>query len=479
MNDTAGRATSAQGTAFQTIRYRVTENGVAIVTIDVPGHKVNVLTPDLHREVGEVAALLAGDDTLQGAVLCSGKKGFVAGGDLRRIVSYYESRRSAADAYEQSRTFSLSLRQLETCGKPVAVAINGTALGGGLELALACHYRVVADDDRIRLGFPEVTLGLIPGAGGTQRLPRLIGLKKAVPMILDGTSIGPSEALRLGLVDAVCAPDQLFDVAERWVLERGNAAQPWDQKGFRIPGGSKLNDMNIGRLFQTETARMGATFRHNYPAPMAALRCLFNGSTVNSIDQGLRIESREFSALTRGPVARNIIRTLFINRRARKFGKDDVDRSLAELCSRRYAEEAQRMLREGLSPTLIRNAAWAAGMEEAPDGLPDDAEPGAPRDLEFDFDALKQRLLAIQSLAAAEAWVADGADPVTADLSSVLGWGFPSYTGGVLSHVDTLGLDVFVGMCDRFADDLGEHFRPSASLRERAAQGQRIYADEA
>jgi enoyl-CoA hydratase/carnithine racemase len=479
MSDTLKSASSMNNTEFETLQYRVTDRDVAIVAIDVPGRDVNVLTPELHRELGDVVAALAADESVVGIVLSSGKQGFVAGGDLMRIVRYYDMNRSAAEAYEQSRPFSRVLRGLETCGKPVAVAINGSALGGGLELALACHYRVVSNDDKTRLGLPEVTLGLIPGAGGTQRLPRLIGLEKGVAMILDGTLVDPAEALHLGIVDVLSDPDDLLDVAENWILEQGASVQPWDRKGFRIPGGSKLNDMNIGRLFQIQTAKVGATYRHNYPAPLAALRCLFNGSTVNSIEQGLRIESREFSALTRGPVARNIIRTLFINKRARKFRRDDVDKSLVDTCKRVYDEEGQRMLAQGLPPPLVRNAAWAAGMEDAPAGLAEAGQSSGSGNAEYDFESLQQRLLAIQSLAAAELWANEELDPVAADLSTLLGWGFPSYTGGVLSYVDTVGLASFVAMCDRFADEYGDHFRPSEILSARADNNESIYAHEA
>lgn len=479
MSETLSEEGPAGTVKFETIRYSVADDGVALITIDVPGRDVNVLTPELHREVGEVAAEVAADESVIGAVLHSGKKGFMAGGDLNRIVRYYDMRRTAGEAYEQSRTFSRALRQLETCGKPIAVAINGSALGGGLELALACHYRVVVDDEEVMLGLPEVTLGLIPGAGGTQRLPRLIGLKKAAALILDGTPIGPAGALDLGLVDALAPADDLLDVAVRWVLEQGVAEQPWDRKAFRFPGGATLNDMRIGRLFQLLTAKVGATYRHNYPAPLAALRCLFNGSTVNSIDQGLRIESREFSALTRDPVARNIIRTLFINKRARKFRKGDADTTLVELCRRVYAEEAQRMLNQGLPADLVRNAAWAAGMEEDPAGLAEGGAVPGQAIAGTEFAALKQRLLTIQCLAAAERWANDDLDPVIADLSTLVGYGFPSYTGGVMSFIDTMGLSEFVTQCDRLADEHGEHFRPSDALRARAGTATEIYAHEA
>jgi 3-hydroxyacyl-CoA dehydrogenase/enoyl-CoA hydratase/3-hydroxybutyryl-CoA epimerase len=287
-------------------------------------------------------------------------------------------------------------------------------------------------------------------------------------MILEGTTMNPTRALELGIVDELAAPDELLNTAERWVLEHGRPDQPWDRRGFRIPGGSKLNDMNVGRLFQIQTAKVGARYRHNYPAPIAALRALFNGTTVNSIDQGLRIESREFSALTRDPVARNIIRTLFINKRERKFRKEDADSALLALCEKAYADEAQRMLDQGVPVTVIRNAAWAAGMKDHPTGLDSAETPSSAEPASYDFAQLKQRLLAIQSLAAAEQWSKDELDPITADLSSVLSGGFPSYTGGVMSYVSTMGLPAFIALCDGFADEMGEHFRPSDELRARA-----------
>ena len=283
--------------SFEPLSYQLSNNGVAFITIDVKDRPVNVLTPELHKAIGEIADHLAADEKAIGAVIHSGKSSFMAGGDLKRIVRFYDMQRTAAEAYDQSRTYTESLRKLETCGKPVAVAINGTALGGGLELALACHHRVVIDNPKVLLGLPEVTLGLLPAGGGTQRLPRLIGLKAATDLILSGRYIHPEEALELGIVDQLAKDEDLLTAAEQWVLGAENAQQPWDRKGFKMPGGSGLNNMNVGRLFQVTTARISAEHRRNYPAPIAALRCLFNGSTVSSMDTALKIETREFSAL--------------------------------------------------------------------------------------------------------------------------------------------------------------------------------------
>ncbi len=475
MSETMSGQTVQSQSGYTTLRYRRGDNGIAYITIDVQERPVNVLTPEMHRELGEVAAKLAADEAAIGAVLHSGKSSFMAGGDLNRIVSYYAMNRTAEEAYTQSRTFTESLRKLETCGKPVAAAINGNALGGGLELALACHYRVVLDDPQVLLGLPEVKLGLLPGGGGTQRLPRLIGLKEASSLILSGRHVAPGTALELGFIDQLATADDLLGEAERWVLEKGFTEQPWDRRGFRIPGGAKLNDMNIGRLFQVSTAKISARYRHNYPAPIAALRCLFNGTTVNSIDAGLKIETREYSALTRDPVARNIVRTAFINKRQRKFCVEKSDPAFVQHCKQAYMDEGARMLTEGLQPAVVENAALAAGMAEGPLAMA--GTPGAQEadGNQIDVEALKQRFLSIQALAAAEFWQDDRIDSIDADLTSTLACGYPGYTGGVMSYVDTMGMNQFVALCDDLADAFGERFRPTEFLRDKARQDDRIY----
>ncbi len=466
-------------TTMQTLTYRRAENGVVFITINVQDRPVNVLTPELHREVGAVAEQLAADEQAVGAVIHSGKDSFMAGGDLNRIVNYYAAKRSAEQAYSESRTFTESLRKLETCGKPVAVAINGTALGGGLELALACHYRVVADDPKILIGLPEVSLGLIPGGGGTQRLPRLIGLKQAADLIIWSKRLAPEEALKLGIVHEIAPQEELLQRAEQWVLNGGSAEQAWDKKGFRIPGGSKLNDMSIGGLFQQMTGRISAKFQHNYPAPIAALNALFNGTTVNSMDAALKIETREFAALTMDPVARNLIRTLFLNRG--KQSREDIlsdaqAEPLKQRCVTAYIEQGVALAEAGIKTVLIENVALAAGMEQGPLAMAkiDNTKYQANTAL-ADAAVLRQQLIYAQALAAAECWQQGETDPVKADLVSIFGWGFPSYTGGVLSLIDTLGLSAFVASCDALAEAGNTAFRVSAGLRQRSAQQEQIY----
>lgn len=579
---------------FDTMSYQCQDNGVALIAIDVKDRSVNVLTPEMHQDFGRVADHLAQDEKAVGAVIYSAKSSFMAGGDLNRIVRYYDQDRTPKEAYEQSQTYTQSLRKLETCGKPVAVAMNGTALGGGLELALACHYRVVVDNPKVLLGLPEVTLGLLPGGGGTQRLPRLIGLEKAAALILSGRHINPAEALEIGIVDAITPLKTLLETAEKWVLEKGNPTQPWDVRGFKLPGGSGLNLMAIGQLFQKLTLQVSVDFKYNYPAPIAALRCLFNGTTVSNMDTALKIETKEFSALTRDPVARNMIRTLFLNKGAAEkkpkgdasshkslktvgligevpykglleaacsksditlvtenIGKDvdmliiassddqflspndaatqavppenvigiyisqpedkakaveiilgdktstdtlahmqvlcrnmrktpTVQKAdtmpLSQILRAAYNAEGNRLIDLGISPIFIENTALAAGMPMGPTLSKIKNDPNTKSEtLSIGVDDIKNCLLCAQVLASISALENNQVDLVNADLISALVNGFPSYTGGVMSFVDTLGLLAFIELCDQLYNDDKAHKVARKWLQGKTKEGDRLY----
>ncbi len=193
------------------------------------------------------------------------------------------------------------------------------------------------------------------------------------------------------------------------------------------------------------------------------------------MDVALKIETREFSALTRSPVARNIIRTAFINKRQRKFRVEQSNSQFVKHCKRAYMDEGSHMLAEGLKPALVENAALAAGMPEGPLAMADKVKPSVLGETTIDVETVKQRLLCIQALAAVEFWRDGKIDPVEADLTSTLAWGYPAYTGGVMSYIDTIGLKQFVAMCDGFAQAFGDRFAPSTWLREKAGQDQQIY----
>ena len=286
-------------------------DGIITLTFDMPDRSQNVWNRDSLEALNAAIDTIAADAKCIGVVLTSGKKDFVAGADLKDLEAITQGGRSAEELYEGAGALSAVLRKLETCGKPFVAAINGTALGGGLELALACHYRIAADVHRIKIGLPEATLGLLPGGGGTQRLPRMIGVQASLPFLLEGKQLRPQKALQAGVVDAVVRANELIAACKAWVETSPSAVQPWDIKGFKVPGGG-LEDAAIANVFMVANAMFAAKTYGNYPAGKAILSCLFEGLRLD-IDSGLRIESRYFVELLLNPVAGAMIRTMFMS----------------------------------------------------------------------------------------------------------------------------------------------------------------------
>jgi 3-hydroxyacyl-CoA dehydrogenase/enoyl-CoA hydratase/3-hydroxybutyryl-CoA epimerase len=278
-------------------------------TLDMPGRSQNVWNQGSLDALRDALDDLREDDA--GVIVTSGKAAFVAGADLDAVKAMTTGGRTAEELTEGAGALGDLLRRLETCGKPVVAAINGTALGGGLELALACHRRVVADDPSIKLGLPEATLGLLPGAGGTQRLPRMIGVQASMPLLLEGKQLRPDAALKAGIVDAVVPAAGLLDAARAWLVANpGASQQPWDKKGFTVPGGG-LDQGRTLQTFMVATSMFEAKTHGNYPAGRAILSCLYEGLRT-TIDAGLLIEKRYFVSLLLDPTAGAMIRTLFL-----------------------------------------------------------------------------------------------------------------------------------------------------------------------
>jgi len=296
-----------------TLRLDVAADGIATLTIDIPGKPVNVITPEFQAELAAAIEQIARDESIKGVILTSAKRDFMAGADLKDLVGAYDRGVSAAEAAGYSGAINRLYRRLETCGKPVAAAMNGLALGGGLELALACHYRVLADAPKAVVGLPEVKVGLLPGAGGTQRLPRLIGIANALPLIAEGKHVKPAEALKLGIVHAVAPPDQVVEHASRWLASGPEPTAPWDRKGFKVPGGAGMQNPAVAQTFMVGTALVAKNTWHNFPAPAAILSAVYEGCLL-PFDRALAVESKYFGQLLSGPVARNLMRTLFVNK---------------------------------------------------------------------------------------------------------------------------------------------------------------------
>jgi len=300
---------------MRTIDYKVDTDGVAVLTIDVKDRTMNVMTPEFLQDMTIAAERIGSDDKVKGAVITSGKTSFMAGADLLKFVESFDPDAKPAEVYAWCRDLQQTLRKLETCGKPVAAAINGTALGGGLEVCLACHYRVAANNPKAVLGQPEVTIGLIPGGGATQRLPRMIGIEKSLQLMTQGRHLTPAAALELGIVNELVEPGSEVSAAKNWVLEAGDPEQPWDKKGYKIPGGAGLMSPSAIQTFMIGTALLQKMTNHNYPAPIAIMSAVYEG-TVMPIDKALDVESKYFASMLTNPVSRNMIRTLFINKGA-------------------------------------------------------------------------------------------------------------------------------------------------------------------
>jgi 3-hydroxyacyl-CoA dehydrogenase / enoyl-CoA hydratase / 3-hydroxybutyryl-CoA epimerase len=296
-----------------------TSASIATITWDLPGRSMNVLTEDSLREFAECVERACADSEVKGILITSAKPAFIAGADLTMLGG--ASQRAAggdpADRakamFEANLSFNMLLRKLETCGKPVAAAINGTALGGGFEICLASHYRVVGDDPKIQLGLPESKVGVMPGGGGTQRLPRLIGAMQALPLLLQGKTLSPQAALGQGLVHKVVPKDQVVAEAQRWLVEEGKSKtkQPWDESGYKIPGGGPYTPQGLP-VFMMGSAMLRKESYGNYPAQKAIMQAVYEGLQV-PIEAGLRIESRLFTSLLLHPTARNMIRSLFLS----------------------------------------------------------------------------------------------------------------------------------------------------------------------
>jgi 3-hydroxyacyl-CoA dehydrogenase/enoyl-CoA hydratase/3-hydroxybutyryl-CoA epimerase len=703
------------------------DGGILTLSIDVTDRPMNVLTDQLLVDLGTAIEQLTGDASLQGAIITSGKSSFIAGADIMDMVNAFDDGITLAQAYEASHKVNRLYRRLETCGKPVVAAINGLALGGGFELCLACHHRIIAEGSRSTVGLPEVKIGLLPGGGGTQRVPRLIGIPNALKLLTDGRQIGPDEALKLGLVHEKVAPEALLARAREWLTSGGSAQQPWDRADFKVPGGVGP-EPSLAPLFTAAAALAARDTQRNLPAVPAILSCVYEG-TLLPIDAGLRVESRYFAQLLAGPVSRNLMRTMFVNKgRADKLARrpagtpkstvkrvavlgagmmgsgiayasaiagievvlldtsaekaahgkaysesllrkelergrraahetqtilgrihptsrfEDLadcdliieavfeDRALkAEVTAKSeavtrdsivfasntstlpisglaeaskqpqrfiglhffspvdkmplvevilgrktssetlahaldfvgqikktpivvndsrgfytsrvfgvFVHEGLRMLEEGVRPALIENAARMGGMPVGPLAVSDevsiellwkvilqsesdlgggyvkpaghavverfahtlkrlgkrfgagfyDYPPGAKKHLwqglaeQYCVQAhqptaaeVKTRLLTIQALETVRC-MEEGVirDPADADLGSILGWGFPSWTGGTLSYIETVGLKEFVAACDRFALAHGPRFEVSEALRQRAARGEKFHA---
>src|ERR1700674_4457833 len=294
---------------------------IALVTWNAPGRTMTVIDMAAIEERSSIVEELATDGAVKGVVITSGKDTFCAGADLtiletlsRTFAGLVASQGEAAAnarVFEHSRKFSLLCRRIETCGKPWAAAINGTAVGGGFELTLACHHRVAAENPKTRLGLPEIKVGLFPGAGGTTRIARMLQPADALQLLLKGDLVRVERAKAMKLIDAIVAPGDLIGAAKDWIKAGGKASNPWDVDGFRLPGGPVYSKAGM-MTFPAANAIYRRETYDNYPAARAILQVVYEGLQL-PIDIALRVESRWFAKILRSPEAAAMMRSLFVS----------------------------------------------------------------------------------------------------------------------------------------------------------------------
>ena len=287
------------------IAYEIGPDQIVTLTLDMPGQQANTMNAVYRQAMGETLERLQRDrDDILGVIIRSAKKTFFAGGDLNELIQVDTSR--AAWFYQMTLDLKAQLRALETFGKPVVAAINGAALGGGWELCLACHQRIALNEKHVRLGLPEVTLGLLPGGGGTVRLVRMLGLEKALPLLMEGRNLSAAQALKIGLIDQIASDaDDLIAKARDWILANPAPEKPWDRPGFQIPGGG-VSHPKVAQMLAIAPSILRSKTQGCYPAPEKILAAAVEGAQVD-FSTAEKIEARYFTELTTGQIAKNMI----------------------------------------------------------------------------------------------------------------------------------------------------------------------------
>jgi len=270
--------------------YKV-EDGIAIMTIDQVNNPTNLFSQEFILKYIEQANAAIADESVKGFIVTSGRKMFMPGADLRELETMGQD---AAKELEGALEMHKAFRGIETSGKPFVAVINGTAMGGGLELCLTCHHRIMLNNPKIKVGFPEVKVGLLPGGGGCAKAPYLMGIQAAMMALLQGTEARPDKALKTGLVNEL-ADDQedAMAKAKAWIAANPKPVQPWDNKKHRIPGGGLMTPNGV-QTMAGGIGNLGKVTHGNYPAAQYIMSIIYEGLQV-PIDRALEIEARYFT----------------------------------------------------------------------------------------------------------------------------------------------------------------------------------------
>ena len=442
-------ASRSEGAKMANFSFDVDGDGIALITWDMAGRSMNVINVAVMEELSTLVETVASEAAIKGAVITSGKEAFCAGADLtllERLVEMFKQMaknqgdEAAAQAlFDESRKLSLLYRRIETSGKPWAAAINGTALGGGFELALACHHRVAAQDDKTRLGLPEIKVGLFPGAGGTTRIARMLAPADALQLLLKGDQLKLDRAKAMKLIDAVVPPADLIKTAKDWIKAGGKAKAPWDVDGFRLPGGPVYSKAGM-MMFPAANAIYRRETYDNYPAARAIMQVVYEGLQL-PMDQALRVESRYFAKILRSPEAAAMIRTLFVsmqelNKGARRppgvpptqlrkigiVGAGFMGMGIAQVTAaagmpvvlvdrdQETADKGKAALHKAISDRIAKGRATTAERDALLDAISATADYGALKDCDLVIEAVfEDRKVKAEAIAKAEAVIGDNA----------------------------------------------------------------------
>ncbi len=428
-------------------RTELTEDGILHLIFDAPGRSMNVFSNRAIREAEAFADWLKGAE-VTGVVIRSGKPGaFCAGADLSELSTAYDMIMATPEAERDARTveefapIGRAFRKLETAGKPVAIAINGLALGGGCEAALAAHYRVLTDDPSTAMGLPESVVGLLPGGGGTQRLPRLTGIAASLPILLEGGRFSGEQAVRAGAAHEVVAPGQEIAAAEAWILSSPDPRQPWDRPDWSVPDAATVA-AELAPIRERVLAETGG----HYPAPLAILDCLERGLPVD-MDRAVAEEIDVFKDLVQRIEPRNMIGTMFLGRvdYDRKRRKDALPAGLDAFVAEVKAALQGAIRARGATGADAAAFAGLAAPASARFDVDEATGIAARKPAWFDAPSDARETTALALLAAA-ACAADGysgtfteVDRNLADYAAVRDSGFPAYLGGPFAMLERYG----------------------------------------
>jgi 3-hydroxyacyl-CoA dehydrogenase/enoyl-CoA hydratase/3-hydroxybutyryl-CoA epimerase len=296
--------------------FEVGADGIGILSINQVNNPTNLFSTEFITSYIELANNVVADKDIKGMILTSGRSMFMPGADLRELQTMGDDPQKTFDGTMQMHQ---SLRALETAGKPFVAAINGTAMGGGLELCLTCHHRIVLNNVKIKLGFPEAKVGLLPAGGGNSKVPYLLGIQNSLMYLLQGKEVRPAQALKDGLIDDLAeSQEELIQKAKDWILANPNPVQPWDNKKHRVPGGDVWSANGVQTLVGA-AGNLGKMAHGNYPAQSYIMKVIHDGLPI-TIDRALEIEARYFIKLLASKEAKNMIRTGFMELQKAKKG---------------------------------------------------------------------------------------------------------------------------------------------------------------